>query len=85
MADNQLGGGSSGPAAPQPWEKVTSLLAPSTEPTVRGNHRCHALVLRLLNSSNKIPNDQSGYADIFHVHTQLLSGTVNISSYQCYK
>lgn len=66
MADNQLGGGSSGPAAPQPWEKVTSPFAPSTELNIRGQR--YVAVARLpclcVHTGHKILND---YADIFHL------------------
>lgn len=57
MADNQLGGGSSGPAAPQPWEKVTSLLAPSTELNIRGKSYIAVAPLYCVyfNTSNKTP------------------------------
>lgn len=66
MADNQLGGGSSGPAAPQPWEKVTSPFAPSTELNVRGQHYVAVAQLHCLyvNTRHEILND---CIDIFHL------------------
>lgn len=60
MADNQLGGGSSGPAAPQPCEKVTSLfLSIRRTEHQRGNitslqRRCTAFTLTPAIKTQKI-------------------------------